>query len=47
VILSIHHRTGDLREREIGEGERESPAPWLEEPEPDAIGEGDGVNVGE
>jgi hypothetical protein len=32
------------REREIGEEEK-SPAPWLDEPEPVAIGEGDGMSV--
>jgi hypothetical protein len=32
------------REGEIREGE-EPPAPWLEEPEPVAIGESDGVSV--
>jgi hypothetical protein len=34
-----------LRERERSEREREPPAPWLEEPEPVAIGESDGVSV--
>jgi hypothetical protein len=32
------------RDGEIGEGE-ESPTPWLEEPEPVAIWESDGVSV--
>jgi hypothetical protein len=32
------------RERQR-DGEEKIPAPWVEEPEPDAIGEGDGVSV--
>jgi hypothetical protein len=33
------------RERERSEREREPPAPWLEDPEPVAIGESDGVGM--
>jgi hypothetical protein len=47
IALSIHLMNRDLREKEIGEGEREPPAPWVEEPELDAIGKGDGVSMGE
>jgi hypothetical protein len=41
----MHLTHQDLRERER-DGREEPPAPWVEEPEPDAIGEGDGVSVG-
>jgi hypothetical protein len=47
IELSMHLTNRDLREKEIREGEREPPAPWAEEPKPDAIGEGDGVSVRE
>jgi hypothetical protein len=33
------------RERERSEREREPPAPWLEDPEPIAIRESDGVSM--
>jgi hypothetical protein len=36
---TLREREGEIREEE------ESPARWLDEPEPVAIGEGDGVSV--
>jgi hypothetical protein len=39
MVVNLCEELGDaLRERERSEREGVSPAPWLEEPEPDAIG---------